>query len=146
MGMSTWWDFVVLAVSLVIGISCLGAVTRTIAEAELPRYEDKSYFNANDAIQVYQYPRDGRDIMALLMVADEYTPYPGRIRVNDTPIITLDKNWVAYRNKNINVYYSSSGVYKFQDLLDKKILSVEFVHGTDPATGAVVDYIQYRTE
>lgn len=142
--MSMWFDMIVLAVALMFSISSLSAVAYFSADTKIPEYEDKTFTSANGTIETYSNIKNGRDLMAMLIVADEYTAYPGRIRVNSTPIIKLDKNWVSHKNQNINIYYGASGAYKFSTLLDKTITKCEFVHTV--VGSETIDYIQYTLE
>ena len=77
--------------------------------------------------------RTGYDLLFSLMIADEYTPYPKSIKINDTPIIDFVPEWYTQKSSQVNKIYSATGDWKLVNLLDKGIKSVDYVdNGGDP--------------
>lgn len=102
---------------------------------------DKSFVESAGIQQVQESTEYGRDLLLMLLNTDPMTPYPRAIKINDTPVIKLDNDFIAAKMRNISAIYSASGPYKLSTMLNYKIASYEYVY---EGTGA--PYIQYRLE
>ena len=136
-----WW--VDLAIGVVLMAMCminLGGLTTEWNTPIADAIEDKTMQKGNLSSYVNEDIKTGRDLLMMLQVADEYTPYPKSIRINDTPIIDFTADWYTQKTAHINLVYSATGEYRLSTLLDKKVLSIEYVENNgDP-------YWHYITE
>lgn len=139
-GISKWLDFVLLIVIIAASVVILPVVFQEYSTPILQSIEDKTALDVKNALYVGNEEKTGADLLMSLVVVDEYTPYPRAIRINNTPIIVLDKSWVSSKYRNISIIYSTSGAYKLGNMLDWEITSVSYV----PNNGS--PYIQYILE
>lgn len=102
---------------------------------------DKTFIEST-GVQVWdEHELYGEDILLMLLNLDSMSPYPKAIRLNDSPVIKLDNQFLVYKITNVGNIYTESGEYKLSTMLDWKVTSKEFVYsGTD------APYIQYILE
>jgi hypothetical protein len=90
--------------------------------------EDKSMVAVNGALDDFGEGLTGHDLLLMLMNVDSMTPYPRAVKINDTPVIVIDEKYVASKMGNLAVIYNSGGSYKLSTLLDKQVVSQEYVY------------------
>lgn len=102
---------------------------------------DKTLVESAGVQQMYESTEYGRDILLMLLNTDPMSPYPKAIKINNTPVIKLDNDFIASKMRNLAAIYSANGQYKLSTMLDYKVSSYKYVYeGTD------APYIQYTLE
>jgi hypothetical protein len=133
-----WFD---MAVSIFIYVMCTGLTVTLMVVAQEPiinSNSDKTFMESTGVQEKQENELYGNDILFMLLNSDEMTPYPKAIKINDSPVIKLDNNFIATKMNNISVIYSESGEYKLKKMMNWKIIDKKFVYsGTD------APYIQY---
>ena len=138
--LSKWFDLVLLILILTIGVLLLPFVFIELNTPIMSKIEDKTALRVENALYVGHVNKTGADLFMGLVVVDEFLPFPKSIRINETPVIDLNKTWIANKYGNINKIYSEEGEYKLSKMLDWNITSVEFIeNGGD-------SYWQFRLE
>ena len=99
---------------------------------------DKTFIESTGVQQLYKSNTYGYDILLMLMNVDEMAPYPKAIKINDTPVIKINNEFIAYKMRNVSFIYSSTGTYKLSNMLHYKVISEEFVY-----SGPDAPYIHY---
>jgi hypothetical protein len=111
--------------------------------------EDKSMVAVNGALDDFGEGLTGHDLLLMLMNVDSMTPYPRAVKINDTPVIVIDEKYVASKMGNLADIYREDGDYKLKTLLDKRVVSQEYVY--DDTTNLdsennIIPYIHYVLE
>lgn len=139
-GIAKWLDFMLLVLVLAAGITMLPTFFLECSTPIISYHEDKTAKDINSGLSVGEVEKTGADLFLSLVVVDEYCPFPRSIRINDTPVIDITKDWLSQKYSNLQKIYRSDGDYRMSDMLDWTVTSVEYVeNGDDP-------YIQYRLE
>lgn len=71
------------------------------------------------------------DLLMYFATLDRADMTPNRIKVNDTPIITIDDEFIEYKYENIETLFSDTGKYKFSSLLDDGTGNPEVIKSID---------------
>lgn len=138
--MRKWVNLLCLVILLGIGITQYSDILKSSQEKAYDTYADKTALDNTKLESISEDMQTGQDILLSLMVLDENAPYPRSIRINDSPIIDLDKKWVANKFYRIRDIYDTQGDYKLGSMLNWRIISVDLIpNNGDP-------YIQYRLE
>ena len=139
-GIAKWFDLMLLILVLSAGVTMLPTLFVEYSMPIMSYTEDKTAMDVNSGLIVDETVKTGADVFLSLVVADEYCPFPRSIRINDTPVIDITKEWLSNKYTNLQNIYSSSGNYRLSVMLDWTVTSIEYVeNGGDP-------YIQYRLE
>ena len=139
-GIAKWLDLMLLILVLSAGVTMLPTLFVEYSMPIMSYTEDKTAMDVNSGLIVDETVKTGADVFLSLVVADEYCPFPRSIRINDTPVIDITKEWLSNKYTNLQNIYSSSGDYRLSVMLDWTVTSIEYVeNGGDP-------YIQYRLE
>lgn len=135
--MDDFMDLVILVLLLAMGGLNLPSFFNELSKPIVSTVEDKTALNANGELRVDDVRKTGSDIFMSLVVADEYTPFPRSIRINDTPIIDLNKEWLADKYSNLSTIYAANGQYKLGSMLGWVLKEEYYVNNNGDS------YIQY---
>lgn len=103
--------------------------------------EDKTAMDASSAIEVYNIDfnsdsykntygntlKTGKDLIMSLLLVDEGTPYPRRLKILNSEIINLNNDWVSHKYSELAKLEVNAGV-KLTAAKDWKITAVELKH------------------
>ena len=133
MSIQKWFDLTLLVCMLVIGTPFVIMITIE-ARHPITAYEpDKTAIDTEMGLTIDEVKKTGADLLMSLVVTDDLIPFPRSIKINNTPIIDINKAWVIDKSNNIAKLYSASGQYKLSTMLDYTIKSVTYVNNNgDP--------------
>lgn len=137
---SKWLDLTFIIIFMVISCIGLNLLLREVNTPLVSKHEDKSALYVENAIHEPFNIKTGSDIMLSLLVADDYCPEPASIRINNTPIIRIDDDYVASKYTEVNKIYNTSGQWQLGRLLNSRVIYVTYV------TDSSGDYWQYIIE
>lgn len=136
--------YIEIGVSIFIYVSAAAVTVTLLALCQNPiieQGEDKT-FATSQGVQYWEdYDIYGRDLLLMLFNTDPMSPFPRAIKINNTPVIKLDKSFVADKMKNVSEIYSSQGQYRLSTMLDWKVVEEKYVYD-----GADAPYIHYVLE
>lgn len=131
-GISDWLDIVILV--LVMGAGIVTGFMPLAQEWNRPIMsvvEDKTMVltsNLFDASSV----QTGKDVLGILIVADQFMTSPRALKINDSPVLVIDETWVANRDSNIRQLYDIAGTVKLGAMLNWKVISITYVEDVTP--------------
>ena len=141
-------DIVQALLCMMVGITTLIMVITATQDPITPGMDDKTIIQSeyvhelpqirdSEGIpQVYLTNKTGMDLVMALYLADEYTPEPKSIRLNETPIV--DMSQIIYsKGSSINTLWGSE-YYRYIDFYQKPIYDITYV--IDTANG---DYYKF---
>lgn len=136
--------YIEIAVSIFLYIVSASLTLTVLVFAREPiilQGSDKTFIESAGIQQLYENETYGYDILMMLMNVDDMAPYPKAIKINNTPVIKLSNEFIAYKMRNVSLIYANSGEYKLSDMLHYKVVSEEFVYN-----GPDAPYIHYTLE
>lgn len=141
MSIQKWLDLAVLICMLVIGTPFVIMITIE-ASNPITSYEpDKTAIDTEMGLIVDDVKKTGADLLMSLAVTDDLIAFPRSIKINDTPIIDIDKAWVIDKSSNIARIYSETGQYKLGIMLDWFVESVTYVNNNgDPYLHYILEH------
>lgn len=138
--MHRWFDLVMLIAVMLVGVSVL-VMCVAVSSSPIAQYdEDKSVVATENGLVVDTPYKKGRELLLSLVIADEFTPYPRAIKINDSPIIQITDEWLLLKNSWLAKIYDAGGEYKLSTMLDWDIVSAQFKYDSGSSTP---DYIHY---
>lgn len=102
---------------------------------------DKTFIESTGVQEYNEFQLKGSDLLLVLLNVDPMSPYPKAIKINDTPVIKITNDFIAYKMRNISDIYNKNGEYKLSEMLDYVVTSKEYVYSGDGAP-----YIHYTLE
>lgn len=141
MSIQKWLDLALLICMLVIGTPFVIMITIE-ASNPITSYEpDKTAIDTEMGLIVDDVKKTGADLLMSLAVTDDLIAFPRSIKINDTPIIDIDKAWVIDKSSNIARIYSETGQYKLGIMLDWFVKSVTYVNNNgDPYLHYILEH------
>lgn len=141
MSIQKWLDLALLICMLVIGTPFVIMITIE-ASNPITSYEpDKTAIDTEMGLIVDDVKKTGADLLMSLAVTDDLIAFPRSIKINDTPIIDIDKAWVIDKSSNIARIYSETGQYKLGTMLDWFVKSVTYVNNNgDPYLHYILEH------
>lgn len=127
---SQWFDVVILILVMAIGSSFTVTLFQVLQRDAIVRTEDKTMMDVDNAIYLSDGPETGADILMTLLMVDDYIPYPRAIKINDNPIIKLDKAFISNKHVLINQIYNGSE-QNLKSMITWKVTSSEFDYKRD---------------
>lgn len=121
----------VLVIMMVYGALNAGMLAKEAATPIVADYDDKTAMPAQGAINTDEYVFTGADLMYTVILADNNIPYPRAVKVNDAPVIRMDDEFVANKERNVGGIYSSTGLYKLGTMLDWHVVDIKYVSDTN---------------
>lgn len=133
-----------IAVSIFIYVSCAVLTVSLLICCQDPIVtltNDKTFVESEGVQQLEEHKTYGSDLLAMLINVDIMSPYPKAIKINNTPVIRMDNEFLAYKMRNVGSIYSSGGQHKLSLMLDYVVTSTRYVY-----KGADAPYIEYILE
>ena len=124
--LTDWFDIVILILVMSAGMLTVVPLTHEWNTPILSVYEDKTVVDANNLFDSSN-TLYGKDILSMLMVADQQMGKPAAIKINESPIINIDSAWCGNRDAEIEDVLSRLGVIGLRDKLSWTVTSVNFV-------------------
>lgn len=122
-----WLQLAVLVLVLGMGSFNVSALFREASTPIIRDYQDKTALDAKGSLMVEGAIKTGADLMFALINSDLNLPYPRSIKINSSPIIDLNNEFIANLDTNLALIYSSAGEYKLSTMLDYKVTKVEYI-------------------
>lgn len=126
-----YFETIFVIIFLVFGLSTASTLFYITKEPIAVTYEDKTAKTVQDALVVGKPVYTGRDLLSVIMVMDEFVPYPRKIRINDGPVILLDNAFITNIERKVLDVYATY-------LVGKDDLPLTFSYDYNGG------YIQYR--
>lgn len=143
-GIFEWLDIAILVLVMSMSVMQFPILFEETSKPIIKDYEDKTALFAGGSVYTELANKTGAELMMSIVNADENTPYPRSIKINNTKIIDLDNAFIANKQLNISGIYSSSGEYKLGTMLNWNIESVTFVQ--DKINGDYWHYVLVKPE
>jgi len=124
---SYWFDVALLVVIIAAVMFNLPIFFEAMNKPIAASLEDKTAVVAGGSVERIKTVKTGKDLVSMLVIVDENTPYPRAIKINESPVIIIDASWVANKQSNLSSMFSASGDVKLSTMLDWKVESVTFV-------------------
>lgn len=132
-----------IIVCIIAAASTLSFVAAT-RQPVLLNVEDKTMIESIGTQYRYEAEVYGRDLLLMLLNTDAMSPFPKGIKINDSPVIRIDNEFISHKMENIGVIYSSSGAYKLSAMLDYIVKSTTYVYKSPDIPNS--PYIHYVLE
>lgn len=133
MGIQKFYDIMIL-VFVAIGCTLLLPLYFTVMFTNPISYtEDKTALDVQNSLYMYEDIKTGKDLMMSLVVVDDNIAFPRSIRINNTPVIDFNNEWIVNKYTNIVKVYETSGQWKLGNMLEWKIKEVKYEYNSgDP--------------